>query len=160
MRRIFLATLCALCALIVGSYFANGETFVGTAAATGTHKLPLLVVDGKRFELEAADQSDSSVADLLAKFSQGDSGTYAITGTRSTHIGKEGIVIDSIAPSAIGHPVSPNTLLAAGHGPNGLSQFSNTQLIILGILVLGVNVALCILTGGAGYWLHYHKSRK
>ena len=144
---------------IVVSYPANGETFVGTAAATGTHKRPLLVVDGKRFELEASDKSDTSVAGMLARFSQGDSGTYTVTGTQSAINNHDGILIDTITPSSIGHLVSPNTLSAAGNGPNALSQFSNAQLIILGVLVLGVCVTLCILTGVVGYWWHHSKSR-
>ena len=155
MHRIAVAALCAVFSLMVVSYSANSETFVGTAAATGTYKRPLLVVDGKRYELKGSDKADGSVADLLARFSQGDRGTYTITGTRSTVNNNEGILIDSIIPSSIGsvaNRVSPN-------GPNALSRFSNTQLIIVGVVLLSAFVALCILTVGMGYLWQHSRSR-
>lgn len=164
MHRTLFATLFAL---FVALYAANSETFVGTAAATGTYKRPLLVVDGKRYELEASDKADASVAERLAQISKGDSGTYTINGTRATVNKNDGILVDSIAPTSIGHAnvpidnlVNPNTFPAVfGKDPNALSRFSNTQLIILGIVVLGACVALCILAFGAGYWWQHSKSR-
>ena len=145
MNRITLAMLYALCGFIVVSYSANGETFVGTAAATGTYKRPLLVVDGKRYELKASDKADPSIAEMLEKFSEGDSGTYTVTGTRGTVNKNDGIVIDSITPSSSGQLVNPNTFqVAPGSGPNALSHFSNTQLFMFGILLLGLCVTLCM----------------
>jgi hypothetical protein len=35
-----------------------------------------LLVDGKRYELKAPDKADASVAEALAKYSKGDTGTY------------------------------------------------------------------------------------
>lgn len=78
---------------------AESETFTGTAARTGTYKRPLLVVDGKRYELKASNKADASVAELLAKFSAGDTGTYAIVGTRGTVNGNDGIIIERITPA-------------------------------------------------------------
>jgi hypothetical protein len=95
-----LAIVCiALVALVgsaVGSYAAESETFTGTAARSGTYKRRLLDVDGKRYELKASDKADASVPEMLAKFSQGDTGTYAVVGTRGTVNGVDGIIIDAI----------------------------------------------------------------
>jgi hypothetical protein len=77
---------------------AERETFTGTATRTGTYKRPVLWFDGKRYELKASDKANASVADMLAKFSKGDTGTYAVTGTRGTINGGDGILVDSIAP--------------------------------------------------------------
>jgi hypothetical protein len=77
---------------------AESETFTGTASASGTHKRPLLVVDGKRYELKASDTADRSVAETLTRFSKGDTGTYAVTGTRGTVKGNDGIIVASITP--------------------------------------------------------------
>lgn len=55
---------------------AEGETFTGTAARTGTYKRPLLVVYGTRYELRAFDKADAPMAEVLRKLSQGDAGTY------------------------------------------------------------------------------------
>jgi hypothetical protein len=63
-------------------YAAVSETLTGTAARTGTYKRPLLIVDGKRYELKASDSADASVAELLGKFSDGDTGRYVIKGRR------------------------------------------------------------------------------
>jgi hypothetical protein len=49
--------LVALVCSAVGLHAAEGETFTGTAAATGTYKRPLLVVDAVRYELKASDKS-------------------------------------------------------------------------------------------------------
>ena len=62
----------------VGLSTAESETFTGAAAASGTHKRPQLLVDGKRYELKASDKADASVAETLAKFSKGDAGTYVV----------------------------------------------------------------------------------
>ena len=86
--------------IVVGSTVrlsaAESETFTGTAARTGTYKRPLLDVDGKRYELKALDKANASVAEMLAGFSQGDTGTYAVVGTRGTVNGQDGIIVDSI----------------------------------------------------------------
>jgi len=90
--------LVALVCSAVGLHAAEGETFTGTAAATGTNKRPLLVVDGVRYELKTSDKADASVAKTLAKFSKGDTGTYKVKGTRGTVNGKDGILVESIMP--------------------------------------------------------------
>src|SRR5262249_53677877 len=72
--------LVALVGLAVEVSAAESETFTGVAAASGTDKRPLLLVDGKRYELKASDQADASVTKMLAKFSKGDAGTSASTG--------------------------------------------------------------------------------
>jgi len=92
----------ALTCLAAAAFAAQSETFTGTAARTGTYKRPLLVVDGKRYELKASDKAAADVPDLLARFSQGDTGTYVVKGTRGTVNGVDGILIDSIAPAANG----------------------------------------------------------
>ncbi len=105
------AVLLALTALLASAVQvspAESETFTGTAARTGTYKRPLLVVDGKRYELKASNKADASVAELLAKFSAGDTGTYAIVGTRGTVNGNDGIMADRITPArAIPGAVAP-----------------------------------------------------
>src|SRR5262249_61372599 len=68
----------------VGLYAAESETCTGVAAASGTHKRPLLLVDGKRYELKASDKADASVTKMLAKFSKSDAGTDVVQGTRAT----------------------------------------------------------------------------
>ncbi|HEV3445110.1 MAG TPA: hypothetical protein VG099_10730, partial [Gemmataceae bacterium] len=102
MKRMILISIALLA--LVGSTVrlsaAESETFTGTAAASGTFKRPLLLVDGQRYELKASDKADASVAELLAKFSEGDTGTYVLKGRRGTVNGKDGIIIDSIAPAA------------------------------------------------------------
>src|SRR5262245_2158258 len=73
MKRLPLVPL-ALVALIgsaAGLHAADSETFMGAASASGTYKRPLLLVDGKRFELKASGKADPSVAETLAKFSKG-----------------------------------------------------------------------------------------
>ena len=92
--------LVALVGSAVGSYAAESETFTGTAAAAGTQKRPLLIVDGQRYELKASDKADASVAQLLDKFSKGDTGNYVVKGRRGTVNGSDGILIDSITPAA------------------------------------------------------------
>jgi hypothetical protein len=92
----------ALVALVgswVGLAAAEAETFTGTAAASGTHKRPLLLVDGERFELNASDKVDASVAETLGKFSRGDTGTYAVRGTRGTVNGTDGILVAASTPA-------------------------------------------------------------
>ena len=102
MKRSSIVSL-ALVALVgsaVGLSAAESETFTGTAAASGTYKRPQLLVDGKRYELKASDKADASVADMLARFSRGDTGTYIVKGTRGTVNGVDGIILDSITPAA------------------------------------------------------------
>ncbi len=100
---------------------AESETFTGTAARSGTYKRPLLDVDGKRYELKASDKADASVAEMLAKFSKGDTGTYVVTGTRGTVNRGEEIFIDRIAPAAKPLPntgtATPDTNAAQGDAP-------------------------------------------
>jgi hypothetical protein len=74
----------ALTSLAGAAFAAESETFTGTAARSSTYKRPLLIVDGKRYEFKASDKADASVAEMLAKFSQGDTGTNVVTGTRAT----------------------------------------------------------------------------
>src|SRR5262249_31298316 len=85
----------------IGLSAAESETLTGVASASGTFKQPQLLVNGKRYELKASDKADAGVAELLAKFSNGDTGTYVVKGTRGTVNGGEGIIVDSITPSAI-----------------------------------------------------------
>src|SRR5262245_15018462 len=125
MKRSSIVSL-ALAALVgsaVGVFAAESETFTGTAAASGTHKRPLLLVDGKRYELKASDKTDPSVAEALANFSKGDTGTFVFKGTRGTVNGANGILIDSITPANLLPgtettagvvAVLPRTLLAVG----------------------------------------------
>jgi hypothetical protein len=100
MKRLSIVSL-ALVALVgsaVGLSAAGGETFTGTAAS-GMYKRPQLLVDGKRYELKASDKADASVAEVLARFSKGDTGTYVVKGTRGTVHGVDGILIDGITPA-------------------------------------------------------------
>lgn len=102
MKRSSIVSL-ALVALIcsaVGLSAAESETFTGAAAASGTHKRPLLLVDGKRYELKASDKADASVAETLARFSRGDTGTYIVKGKRGTVNRMYGIIVDALAPAA------------------------------------------------------------
>lgn len=88
---------------------AEVETFTGIASATGTHKRPLLLVGGQRYELKAADGAQASVADTLARFSQGETGTYVIKGRRATLSGRDGIIVEAIAPAAVSSvPAQPD----------------------------------------------------
>ena len=98
---------------------AESETFTGTAARSGTYKRPLLDVDGKRYELKASDKAEKSVAELLKKFSEGDTGTYVIKGTRGTVQGNDGIVIDSVTPVTTPEPkpVPAATKTGSDHSP-------------------------------------------
>jgi hypothetical protein len=61
------SALLALVGSPVGLSAAESETFTGTAAASGTFKRPLLLVDGQRYELKASDKADASVAELLER---------------------------------------------------------------------------------------------
>jgi hypothetical protein len=105
------AALVLLAVSVVGLRAADSETFIGVAGATGTFKRPLLIVDGKRYELKASDTADAKVAEMLEKFSKGDTGTYAVKGTRGTVNGNDGIIVDSITPAkanpGTGAPASP-----------------------------------------------------
>lgn len=56
-------------------------------------------MDHVRYELKASDKTDATVADALAKFSKGDTGTYAVKGLRGTVNGRDGIIVESIAPA-------------------------------------------------------------
>src|SRR5262249_26419578 len=82
--------------------------FTGVASATGTYKRPLLIVDDKRYELKASDKADPSVAETLAKFSRGDTGTYTATGVLGTVNGNDGIIVHTITPAAPERPASFN----------------------------------------------------
>src|SRR5512139_3818911 len=123
MKRLSVVSI-ALVALVNSAaalYAAESETFTGAAAASGTYKRPLLLVDGKRYELKASDKADASVAETLAKFSTGDTNSYAIAGTRGTVNGGDGIIVDSITPAAKPLPstgtAAPGTNAAQGNVP-------------------------------------------
>lgn len=78
---------------------SDTETFTGTAAASGTYKRPLLIVDDVRYELKASDKANGLAAETLTKFSKGATGTYTVKGTRGTVNGKDGILVESITPA-------------------------------------------------------------
>jgi hypothetical protein len=139
--------LVALVGSAVGLYAAESETFTGTAAASGTYKRPQLLVDGKWYELKASDKADASVAETLAKFSNGDTGTYVVRGARGTVNGADGIIIDAIAPAA--KPL-PSTGASAGPDPRRYTSYEYTEAgkalrltvpeglaVVRGILVVG-----------------------
>ena len=84
---------------LIWSSATAAETFQGTAARTGTLKRPLLIVGSKRYELKPSHKADNSVADLLKKFSSGDTGRYLIKGKRGNVKGNDGIVVVSITPA-------------------------------------------------------------
>lgn len=118
----------ALVSLVLSA--AEVETFTGTAARTGTYKRPLLVVDGKRYELKASDKADASVAETLARFSAGDTNSYAIDGTRGIVKGNDGILVDRITP--VGKPLpsagatTRGTKAVQGHAPPVPAQTTPT----------------------------------
>ncbi len=114
-RWLLIIAMAAQLASAVQADGADSETFLGTAAASGTHKRPLLLVGDIRYELKASDKAASSVADALARFSRGDSGSYEVRGLRATVNGKEGIVIDTIEP-AKAVPAPPVTRTANRQG--------------------------------------------
>jgi hypothetical protein len=93
----------------VGLCAGESETFTGVAAASGAHKLPLLLVDGKRYELKASDKADPSVTEALAK-------GPAEGGTRKTRCGGSQFLLDS-SPRPV-HPAAAN---AALHGKADLA---------------------------------------
>jgi hypothetical protein len=139
--------LVALVGSAVGLSAAESETFTGTAAASGTHKRPQLLVDGNRYELTASDNADASVAEVLAKFSKGDTGTYVVKGTRGTVNGAGGIIVDSITPAA--RPL-PGTGASARPDPRTYQSYEYTEAgktlrltvpdglaVVRGILVVG-----------------------
>lgn len=129
-----LSLVCIAMVSVVGSAFrlsaAESDAFTGTAARSGTYKRPLLDVDGKRYELKASDKADASVAEMLAKFSKGDTGTYAVKGTRGAVNGGDGILIDSIAPAAKPLPstgaAAPGTNAVQGSVPPAAAQTAPT----------------------------------
>jgi hypothetical protein len=92
---------------------AEIETFIGTAARTGTYKRPLLIVDGKRYELKASNKADASVGETLARFSAGDTNWYTVVGIRGLVNSNEGILVDRITPLA-------NAPAAAGAGASDI----------------------------------------
>lgn len=77
----------------------ESELFTGMATRSGTFKRPLFDVGGKRYELKPSEKADASVAEMLRKFSLGDSGRYVIKGLRGTVNRNDGIIIDSITPA-------------------------------------------------------------
>ncbi|MBP7937460.1 MAG: hypothetical protein KA354_22685 [Phycisphaerae bacterium] len=129
MPFVFLA-LVALLGSAIPLCAAGSETFTGTAARTGTYKRPLLQVDGRRYELKASDKADTSVAEMLAKFSTGDLGSYAIVGTRGTVNGNDGIIVDRITPAAKSLPsagaTTPGTKAVQGNVPPAPAQAAPT----------------------------------
>ena len=103
--------LMVLAGSVVVSQAADFETLTGTAAASGTFKRPLLIVNGKRYELKASNKADASVAEALARFSKGDTGTYVVKGTPDTVNGNDGLIVESIASAqavaGTGAPAAP-----------------------------------------------------
>lgn len=79
---------------------APADGFTGVASATGTYKRPLLIVDGKRYELKASDRADATVAETLAKFSKGDTTAYTAKGVLGAVNGNDGLFVDAIVPAA------------------------------------------------------------
>jgi hypothetical protein len=59
------AALVLLAGSVDGLRAADSESFTGTASATGKFKRPLLIVDGKGYELKASDKADAKVAGYL-----------------------------------------------------------------------------------------------
>lgn len=112
----FLATQIAFMVSLSLLTAAESETFTGTATRSGTFRRPLLNVDGKRYELEPSASAEDSVQKTLKAFSGGDSGRYAVVGTRGIIQGNDGIIVESIAPvtappsnSKLDEPVSTHT---------------------------------------------------
>ena len=109
---------------------AESETFTGVASASGTYKRPLLIVDGKRYELKASDKADASVAGMLAKFSQGNTGTYVVKGTRAAVNRGDGILVDSIVlaakPTSSTGTAATTTNTAPGNGTPAAIQSNPT----------------------------------
>src|SRR5262245_36434758 len=99
-RALVSIALAVLLATTTRSYASESETFTGKAAASGTHKRPLLLINDVRYELMASAKAEATVVEILTKFSKGDTGTYTMKGTRGTINGKDGILIDSIVPAA------------------------------------------------------------
>ena len=128
MRRSLMVfiSLAALVSSTVAMSAVGSETFTGTAARTGTYKRPLLLLDGTRYELKASDKADASVAELLAKFSQGDTGSYDVVGTRAAVNGQDGILVDSIAPAAKPLPrtgaAAPDATAVQGAAPQATAK--------------------------------------
>jgi hypothetical protein len=124
MKRLSIVSL-ALVALVgsaVGLSAAESGTFTGTAASSGTYKRPQSFVDGKRYELKASDKADASVAEVLARFSKGDTGMYVVKGARGTVNGVDGIHIDSTTQAGrvgTGPPRLPGEVRAPGCTPAG-----------------------------------------
>jgi hypothetical protein len=52
---------------------------------------------------------DASVAQMLAKFANGDTGTYAVKGTRGTVRVKDGVLVDGIAQAEISPAASQSS---------------------------------------------------
>lgn len=116
----------ALSGSMLRLHAAEGETFTGAAARSGTYKRPLLEVNGKRYELKASDKADASVAQMLARFSNSDTGTYVVKGTRAMVNRNDGIIIDSIAPVTTPLPnagaAASATEAIQGHAPPVAAQ--------------------------------------
>jgi len=130
MKRLLIVSvaLLALAGSAIALSAAESETFTGTAARTGTYKRPLLIVEGKRYELKPSDKADKSVAELLKKFSEGDTVRYVIKGTRGTVNGQDGIIIDSITPATAPEPSSvPATTEARPNDPLPAATSTNPE---------------------------------
>jgi arabinogalactan endo-1,4-beta-galactosidase len=65
---------------VAGLCATESELLTGTAARTGTHKRPLLVVDGKRYGLKPSGKADALVTEALAAFPKGDTGAQSRPG--------------------------------------------------------------------------------
>ncbi len=118
---------------------AESETATGTAARTGTYHRPLLLVDGKRYELKASDKAEASVTETLAKFSNGDTGTYVVKGTRDTVNGMDGILAGVVTPAAKPLPstgaTASGTNAAQGSVPPACAQ--NTPTVTSRVVTAG-----------------------
>lgn len=145
-RSLATIALVALVGSAVVSHAADPETFTGTASATGTFMRPLLVVEGKRYELKASDKADAKVAEMLEKFSKGDTGTYAVKGSPGTVNGNDGIIVESITPAK----ADPSTAPSAARKRPGYTIYDHTEgehkfrlvvpdglAVVRGILVVG-----------------------
>ena len=74
----------------------EAKTWTGAANRTGTQHRPLLVADGKRYELKPADKAGADVKETLQKIADGDTGNYSVKGTESSADRPSTILVESI----------------------------------------------------------------
>ena len=75
---------------------AESKTWTGTAQRSGTQHRPWLMVDGKKYEMKAAEKAPASVKETLQKISDGDTSKYTVKGTETTGDRGATIVVESI----------------------------------------------------------------